>query len=376
MNSFNICSKFGLEIIAKKDITKGLINNTSLVTDRFGKKYILQEINHHVFKDVEGLMNNIDLVTEHIKKKTEQESSVCSTLSVIKTPTHRNYVMTTDESGKPHYYRVYSYIDNASSYDEANEELLYQAGVGFGKFQRQLTDFPATKLVETIPHFHDTVSRFEDYMKSLNVVVNRRDYERVEIAKDAIQFAYKNKKLASVIMDPLTKREIPLRVVHNDTKLNNVMLDNTTHEPVCVIDLDTIMPGSLLFDYGDAIRYGCNSGQEDDANLNNIQLDLKKFQAFTNGFLKETCESITKKELALLPMAPVVLAYELGLRFLTDYLDGNKYFKCDSSRPLHNLDRATAQFKLAEDTLSKQKQMTDIIQTVYHKNLSHKQHTK
>jgi len=371
MNAFNICSKFGVEVVAKKDIVKGLINNTCLVTTRDGKKYILQEINSNVFKDVDKLMHNIDIVTAHIKNKVKSEHIVGKgTLNLLKTNKDKSYVSTTDAQGKTHYYRMYDYIDNATSFDQANEELLYQAGVGFGRFQRQLADFPAEQLYESIPDFHNTLARYNAFTESMYNALSSSDRTAHQKAFPEIQYARENKDLAGLIMNELNSHKIPLRVVHNDTKLNNVMLDNTTHEPVCVIDLDTIMPGSLLFDYGDAIRYGANTGLEDDANLDNVNIDMEKFKAFTNGFLKETAGSLTKREVELLPYAPIVLAYELALRFLTDYLNGNKYFRCDGNRPDHNLERTRAQFKLMTDMKEHLPEMTKIVNDLYNKNLN------
>lgn len=370
MNAFNICSQFGIEIVAKKDIVKGLINNTCLVTTKNGQKYILQEINTNVFKDVDKLMQNIDTVTTHIRKKVRNEgNSHKGTLSLLKTPDNRSYVTANDAEGKAHYYRMYDYIENATSFDQANEELLYQAGVGFGRFQRQLADFPAEQLYESIPDFHNTLARYDAFTESMYNAITTNNHSAHEKAFDEIQYARENKELAGLIMNELNSHKIPLRVVHNDTKLNNVMLDNVTHEPVCVIDLDTIMPGSLLFDYGDAIRYGTNTGLEDDENLDNVKIDLNKFKAFTNGFLKETAGSLTKREVELLPYAPIVLAYELGLRFLTDYLNGNKYFRCDGNRPDHNLERTRAQFKLMADMKQHLPEMTQIVNDLYNKNL-------
>jgi len=374
MNAFKICSQFGIEIVAKKDIVKGLINNTSLVTDNKGKKYILQEINKNVFKDVDKLMNNIDLVTNYLREKIRQENGdpTTGTINLLKSRDGKSYITTVDENNATHYYRMYNYIDNAASYDEANEELLYQAGVGFGRFQRQLSNFPADKLYESIPDFHNTVARYKQFTSALERCTNDDKKSTVIKASPEISYALYKKNYAGLIMDALTNQQIPLRVVHNDTKLNNVMLDSVTHQPVCVIDLDTIMPGSLLFDYGDAIRHGANTGLEDDINLKNVKLDINKFKAFTNGFLKETANSLTKKELELLPQAPIVLAYELGLRFLTDYLDGNKYFRCDSSRPDHNLERARSQFKLMSNMIEQLPIMTHIINDLYSRHISGK----
>ena len=367
MNSFKICGQFGIEAVAKKDIVKGLINNTCLITAKNGKRYILQEINANIFKNVEELMNNIERVTDHIRRKTTMERSETTTLNLVKA-NGKNYTTIVDEDGKPHYYRMYEYIDNASSFDQANEELLYQAGVGFGDFQRQLADFPAEQLYETIPDFHNTKARFQQFLDAYDFAAQQGDPMSIFKSKKEIQYALDNQQYAGIIVDALESKQIPYRVVHNDTKLNNVMLDNQTHQPVCVIDLDTIMPGSLLYDYGDAIRYGANASVEDDRNLSNVKIDMAKFRAFTDGFLKKTAGSITTNELNLMAQAPIVLTYELGLRFLADYLNGNQYFRCDSSRPDHNLERARAQFTLMQDMINHLPEMQQIINELYHKN--------
>jgi len=370
MNSFKIGGHFGIDVVAKKDIVKGLINNTCLVTAKNGKRYILQEINSNIFKNVDQLMNNIERVTDHIRRKNVMERSEMSTLNIVKAG-DKNYATIEDEIGKPHYYRMYEYIDNASSFDQANEELLYQAGVGFGDFQRQLADFPAEELYETIPDFHNTKARYQQFIDAYKGgEILHKDPNGMFKARKEIKYALDNQSYAGIIVDALESKKIPTRVVHNDTKLNNVMLDNNTQKPVCVIDLDTIMPGSLLYDYGDAIRYGANNGLEDDLDLDNVKLDMGKFKAFTDGFLKKTAQSLTTEELNLMSFAPIVLTYELGLRFLTDYLNGDKYFRCDSSRPDHNLERARAQFKLMDDMLKHLPEMKNIIDESYKSNIS------
>lgn len=377
MNSFiiskAICNKFGVPIIATEEITTGLINSTLMVTAENGKKYILQEINSQVFPNVDRLMNNIDMVTSHIKQKLAEEHRdvETGTLNLLNDDKGKNYVCVYDNLNKPHYYRMYAFISKASTYDEASNELLYQAGVGFGRFQRHLADFPAEKLYDSIPDFHNTLDRYTQFSKALERCISKGEKEMFFKAKDEIMWAQQHQPFAGIIMNELNNHNIPLRVVHNDTKLNNVMLDNVTHEPVCVIDLDTVMPGSLLFDYGDAIRYCANTGVEDATidQLKNVSFDLEKFKSFTDGFLKETSHNLTKREVELMPVAPAVLSYELGLRFLTDYLNGNKYFKCDSSRPDHNLDRARSQFTLMKDMMTKKSEMTNIINDLYSKNL-------
>ena len=361
MNVFEICKHFGITPVASKVISKGLINTSWEVADNNKNSYVVQGINTYVFKDVDGLMDNIARVTEHIRHKVEQEGGDVEreVLSLIPSDdTGLNYWVSPKDEGV---YRVYKCITNASTYDEANTQLLFQAGVGFGKFQRQLSDFDAASLKESIPDFHNTIARYAAFREQLQSI-NFSTYKK---AREEITQAIRLKEYASKIMEPLLSGKIPTRVVHNDTKLNNVMLDDSTHKSVCVIDLDTIMPGSILFDYGDAIRYCANTGAEDELNMDNIKLDPKKFMSFTHGFLSETASTITKEELDLMSNAPIVLTYELGLRFLTDYLNGNKYFKCDPARPDHNLERARAQFKLCNEFVKHEPDMNRSIHDIY-----------
>lgn len=366
MDIFQICNYFNINAKGNRVISKGLINNSWEIIDEKGESYIVQEINSNVFKDVDSLMDNISRVTQHVRKKVKSEGGDVNREGLTLMPTN-----SLDKNGKEKYYytngtkyyRMYKCIKDASTYDQADEELLYQAGVGFGKFQRMLSDFPANTLHESIKDFHNTAERYNAFEKKLDYI----NIEYYHKAGKEIRTALKGFEYADKIMRPLREGKIPTRVVHNDTKLNNVMLDNKTHGAVCVIDLDTIMPGSILFDYGDAIRYCANNGAEDDRDLNNVSIDIKKFNAFTYGFLSQTASTLTNEELKLMCVAPAVLTYELGLRFLTDYLDGNKYFKCDPSRPDHNLERARAQFKLFEEFKKHEKDMDFSIHAIYNK---------
>lgn len=369
MNIFEICSKFKIKAVATKVIKKGIINNSWEVTDYNGEEYIVQEINSNIFKDIDSLMNNIVRVTNHIKQKlVERDGDTSREVLNIIPYENKNYFSCEDENKKVHYYRAYKFIKNASTYDEADEILLYQAGIGFGKFQSYLADFEADSLYESIPNFHNTLKRFQDFEQVLDNI----SFETYEKTHKEIREILKCYKYADIIMKPLHSGAIPKRVVHNDTKLNNVMLDDNTHEAVCVIDLDTIMPGSLLFDYGDAIRYCANKGSEDDVNLDNVKFDFNKFVAFTYGFMEETYQSLTPNELKLMCKAPLVLTYELALRFLTDYLNGNVYFKCDPTRKDHNLERTRAQLKLLKEFEQNEEKMRNAIYSIYYKCLNNK----
>ncbi len=368
MNILKICGQFGIDALRSQVISKGLINNSWKVTAVNGETYIVQSINTNVFKNVDKLMDNISKVTTHIKEKVENSGGDPSREVLQVVPClgdkQKLYYKSEDDN---QYFRVYRCIDNANTYDDASLQLLYQAGVGFGKFQQQLSDFPSDTLYESIPDFHNTIKRFETFEQKLdNLSFEEYTKARKEIIKTLKGFEYARK-----IMEPLTNHEIPQRVVHNDTKLNNVMLDDNDHHAVCVIDLDTIMPGSLLFDYGDAIRFCANTGAEDDRNIDNVGIAPKKFVAFTHGFLSQTAERLTEKELSLMSVAPLVITYELSLRFLTDYLDGNKYFKTDPSRPDHNLERARAQLKLFDSFKEHESDMDRTIKKIYYLCLDH-----
>lgn len=359
MNFSEICKHFDIEARTAKIISKGLINKSWQITDTSGKKYVVQGINTHTFKDVEGLMSNISNVTEHIKKKIienggDEEREV---LSIIKANDGKTY-WGDDKNG---YYRIYNCITEASTYDEANYSILFEAGRGFGRFQKLLSDFPADKLIESIPDFHNTPKRYDAFLKQLSDTEDHNCFKAIKEIYSIID----NEAYGHIITDALASKKIPMRVVHNDTKLNNVMIDDNTHKAVCVVDLDTIMPGSLLYDYGDAIRFCANSGCEDDRDLDKVKIDTRKFMAFTHGFLSETVDSITQEELDLMCKAPAVLSYELAMRFLTDYLDGNKYFKCDPDRPLHNLERAQSQLKLFGEFKAHEKDMDRAIKRIY-----------
>jgi len=368
MNINQLCNEFNVEPLAVKELTKGLINNSFIVIGADKKRYLLQEINTKVFKDVDAVMSNIVAVTNHIRNKyrnNHEDTSTC-TLNCLRTSTNDSYIMFIDENGQSHHFRMFDFIENANTYDSADEHLLYECGVGFGKFQKDLADFPASRLYDTIPNFHNTKARYIYFKNLIHRLQAENHPTQIFEAYPEILFANNyGEKYANVIIGALESGKIPLRVVHNDTKLNNIMIDNFTHKAVCAVDLDTVMPGSMLFDYGDAIRYSANTGAEDDANLNNVGVDLAKFKSFTTGYLSQIADCVTDEELKLMSKAPAVIAYELGLRFLTDYLEGNHYFKCDPTRPKHNLERARAQFKLMREFEKLEPTMQQIIEDSY-----------
>jgi Ser/Thr protein kinase RdoA (MazF antagonist) len=355
MNGYNLKEIIG-QFQVETDVSaygEGHINDTYLATIS-PNKYILQRINHNIFKNPEKLMKNIFLVTEFLREKIINNGGDPNreTLTVIKTRDGKDLYKTNNGN----YFRMYLYVDDANTYQIVEKkEQFYNAARAFGKFQRWLTDFPAEKLYETIISFHNTKVRFGNLIKAINEDKAGRKNEVLA----EIEFALKREKDTCIIVDALNKKEIPLRVTHNDTKLNNVLFDKETDEAICVIDLDTVMPGSLLYDYGDAIRFGASSGAEDEKNLDKIYCDLELFKAFTKGFLQELGDSITKKEIELLPFSAKLMTYECGIRFLTDYLNGDTYFKIH--RVEHNLDRARTQFKLVADMEEKIVEMEKIV---------------
>lgn len=330
----------------------GHINDTYLVNHT--KKYILQKINTDIFQNPQRLMENIAAVTDFIRKKVKAAGGNPDreTLTVIRTVDGKNYYKAEDGS----YFRMYNFVENAVSYDTITDPAqFYHAARAFGRFQRMLSDFPAATLDETIPNFHNTRSRFEDFQAAV-----KADLEsRAAGVRREIQFVLDREKYADVVNDAMADGSVPVRVTHNDTKLNNVLLDPVTYEGVCVIDLDTVMPGSALFDFGDALRFGANHGAEDDTDLDNVYCDLHLFEQFTKGFLEELGPELTSREIELLPFSAVLMTYECGMRFLGDYLNGDVYFRIH--RPGQNLDRARSQFKLAADMETKLDEMAAIV---------------
>lgn len=352
----DILSNFDLEgtPISIKPLGNGHINSTFLVTYSNGNRYSLQKINNHVFKDVDGLMNNIDSVNVFLKKKIKENpgNTLQKTLDVIKTKNGDKFYKCDDDT----YWRVYEFVEHVISLEAIEcPQHFYYAGRAFGNFQKLLADFPAETLLEVIPNFHNTISRYADFEEK--IASNRSG--RAGEAEEEIAFARKYKWLSEELVPLVESGELPLRVTHNDTKLNNVLLDKDTGEPVCVIDLDTVMPGLSLYDFGDSIRFGSNPSAEDEKDLSKVFSDMTLFEEYTKGFLEECGDALTEKEIELLPLSAIVMTYECGIRFLGDFVDGDTYFRAD--RYEHNLDRARTQFKLVEDMEEKLPQMKAIV---------------
>lgn len=310
----------------------GLINDTYLVTCN-GAKYVLQALNTNVFQEPLGVMENIEQVSAHLAKKNHNPRTV---LQLVYTKDGKNHVI--GEDGK--FYRMTVYIEEALCLEKPEDpEDFYACGYAFGKFQKDLSDFDAALLHETIPDFHNTPMRYAQLMESVEKdAVGRRNLVEKEIA-----FAKEREAFTHILFDA----ELPLRVSHNDTKSSNVMLDEKTHTALCVIDLDTIMPGFSVTDFGDAIRYGANYANEDEKDLSRVGINMELYQAFRKGFLDGNDGSLSEKEVELLPYGAKMMALEQGMRFLKDYLDGDVYYKTGYAE--HNLVRARNQFRLVED---------------------------
>lgn len=334
----------------------GHINDTYLVIcDDAGneKKYILQRMNHSIFRNPQALMENVAGVTSYLQEKIRERNGDPDreTLSVIKTKTGENYF----EDSLHNFWRVFPFIEDTYCLEKVeNAGDFYDCAQAFGSFQRQLADYPAETLHETIPLFHHTPSRFQTFQKA----VREDPLGRADSVREEINFALAREADTHVLTDLLEKGELPLRVTHNDTKLNNILFDAVTKKALCIIDLDTVMPGLSLYDFGDAIRTGANTGAEDETDLSKIGLNLSLFETFAAGFLTGCAGSLTPLEIELLPMGAKLMTYECGIRFLADYLVGDVYFKIH--REHHNLDRARTQFKLVADMEAKWEEMAEI----------------
>ncbi|MBQ9228912.1 MAG: aminoglycoside phosphotransferase family protein [Eubacterium sp.] len=340
---------------AVREFGSGHINTTYLAQFDSGKAYVLQQINRFVFQDADALMDNVFAVTDYLRERIAAEGGDPDreTLRFIRTKDGKKYYETPDG----HAYRAYLFVKDSVCYDKAATPALFQkSGEAFGIFQQRLRDFPAATLTETIPHFHDTPWRFEhEFLPALH----RAAEAQRKSCQEEITWLLSQRHQTDSLTKLLALGRLPLRVTHNDTKLNNVLFDKTTDQPLAVIDLDTVMPGSALYDFGDAIRFGANPADEDEQDLGKVSLDLDYFAAYAEGYLRRAGDALTDDEKAHLAIAPFVLTLELALRFLTDYLNGNVYFK--TAYPAHNLMRARTQIKLAQDMAAKQNAMQAII---------------
>ncbi len=350
---YSVLKHFDFENEAK-EYGNGHINSTYIVDPQ----YIVQRINTNVFKNPDELMNNILSVTEFLKEKIVADGGdpLRETLTVIKTNEGRSYYM----SDIDNCYRCYEFIRDSLVVETAETaEDLYEAAKAFGLFQKRLADFPAEKLAETIADFHNTPKRFE----ALEEAIKNDVKGRAKDVKEEIEFALAQKDWISVIVDGLNDGSIPLRVTHNDTKINNVLFDKDTRKGLCVIDLDTVMPGSMLYDFGDGLRIGAASGAEDEQDLDKIWFKLDNYEQYVKGYAEELGDTLTDREIELLPLSAKLLTYECGIRFLTDYINGDTYFRIH--RENHNLDRCRTQFKLVKDIDEKLCEMKAIVKKYF-----------
>lgn len=334
-----ICGAFALEgrVESFAPFGSGHINSTFQVRTDAGRRYILQKVNTAVFPDPEALMRNIILVTDHLRKKDPDPRHVLNLVPVYT----GGYSL---DLGAEGFWRMYDFISGGVCLDRAETpEDFRLSGKAFGDFQRQMADFPAEKLSEVIPGFHDTPKRFE----ALHRAIGENRAGRADSALREIDFYLSREEGAALLMNMQRAGELPLRVTHNDTKLNNVMLDEKTREPLCVLDLDTVMPGLAAADFGDSIRFGACTAAEDEPEEDRVHLDMELYEAYARGFLGACGASLTENELETLVDGARLITLEIGARFLTDYLDGDIYFHTE--RPGQNLDRARTQLAMARD---------------------------
>ena len=333
----------------------GHINETYCV--RQPVQFILQKLNTHVFHDPDSVMENIVRVTEHLKKKIEARGGdpLRETLQVVPTRDGKSCYHAPDGS----VYRVYVFVSDTVTYQQVTSpEIFREAGRAFGRFQCDLSDFPADLLHETIVQFHDTGKRFRD----LTDAIAADAAGRVKDCGEEIAFAKARQALTHRVTDALAAGTVPLRVTHNDTKLNNLLFDRENGRGLCVIDLDTVMPGSCLYDFGDSIRFGASTAAEDETRLDRVSCSLEYFEAYAKGFLGEVGAALTPAEWELLPFSALLLTFECGMRFLEDHLRGDVYFRIH--RPGHNLDRARNQFRLVADMEAKMERMEEIVRNI------------
>lgn len=338
-----------------KTFTSGNINSTyelMLFDNGEIKTYVLQKINKYVFKKPNEVMENIMGVTKFMRNKLGAENSNRYVLHYFSTKDDLPYYV--DENGD--YWRCYEFIDNSVTYDTCvDNSVITEAGSAFGKFQKMLIDYDASSLHETIVDFHNTRQR----LTNLFHAIIADEVDRVKTVKEELNYFIDNREKAEYLCTMLSHNMIPLRVTHNDTKCNNVLFDIDTGKSLAVIDLDTIMPGLVAYDFGDAVRSIACSTAEDETDLSKVYFDLEKFEAFAKGFLPELKGIINDNEIESLCQGAYVITTELASRFLEDYLNGDKYFKINY--PMHNLDRARCQLALAKDIYAKREEINNII---------------
>ena len=332
-----LCEKFG----------NGHINETLKISTDTGYTYVLQRINHYVFKEPVKVMENISRVTNYLLEKTGDPTAALHFV-----PAHDGSFCHRDEDGN--YWRMYKFVDGFCLESADTAQDFYQSAVAFGTFQQLLLDFSADTLHETIPNFHNTVDRFNQLKDSICADVKGRASQ----VRPEIEFALAHEEVGGTLQRMLEAGKLPLRVTHNDTKLNNVLLNPKTRKPLCVLDLDTVMPGLSAHDFGDSIRFGAATAAEDEEDVSKMKLNLQYYEAYANGFL-ESATALTEAEIDALPYGALIMTLEVGIRFLKDYLDGDVYFK--TAYETHSLVRCRTQFALVADMEAKWDKMCAII---------------
>ena len=359
-----IGSYFGIqgEYQASNSYGSGHINDTFLATYIDGGeslRYIFQRINHYVFKDPTKVMDNIERVTSYQREKNKKlGNDNYRNIAMLKTtldqlPYYR------DDYGN--FWRIYPMIENARTYDIIeNKEQAYQAAKAFGDFQKAIIDLPGERLHETIPDFHNSPLRLKAFEKVLAADLK----SRAQIAVPEIEFILSQKSMISRLDDLFKDGKIPERITHNDTKLNNVLIDDDTGKGVCVIDLDTVMPGLALYDFGDMIRTGTSPVAEDEIDLSKVTMQMEMFKALAGGYLSSAAEFLTELEMELLPFSGKLITITIAIRFLTDFLDGDFYFK--THRENHNLERCRTQIALFKSIEAQEDEMLDFVKKCYY----------
>lgn len=358
-----IASQFCLDgcLIDAGPLGSGHINDTyglACRTEHGMRRYVLQRINHHVFTDPPAMMDNIRRVTEHIRSKLDTEDKDLASRQLTVLDTHDGAGYFNDSQGN--YWRVYNRVENAVTYDTLESlELAEETSRMFGWFQQMLTDLPGAPLHETIVDFHTTPKRLKAFMD----VLTRDPHNRAAQCSEEIEFVHQHAEICPGLLNHLDKSEIPLRTTHNDTKVNNIMIDERTHTGVCVIDLDTVMPGLSLYDFGDMVRTATCSAEEDQRDLSKVSMRIDMFEALVKGFARSTHNFLTPAEKKLLAFSGKLITFEQMIRFLADHLAGDVYYKIH--RPDHNLDRARTQMKLVQSITAQEERMNALVDSVF-----------
>ena len=330
-----------------KELASGHINDTYLVITKNKPYFVLQRINHGVFKDVAGLITNKIAISEHIQKKLKalpEEERDRHVLRFVKTNNNKGYYQ--DEAGN--FWNLMYFIDDSVTFETVNEaEVAYEGGKLFGEFLNLTNDFDATKLTEVIPKFHDMSFRYSQFMSALQSAPKDRLFN----AKNEIDYVFDLKEEMHILENLKESGDIKVRVTHNDTKISNAVFTKD-HKGLCVIDTDTVMPGIVHYDFGDAIRTICNTAAEDEANLDLVEFNIELYKAYTKGFLEKVKDSLSALEINYLPLGAKSIIFQQALRFLTDYLNNDVYYK--TKYPDHNFDRAKNQFKLLQSLTAQQ----------------------